>query len=61
MHQAIPLPNSSCCIVAVVVVVVELVSGIHVHAKDGWRPDERVNTVGNGWILLASAASGFCN
>ena len=27
--------------------------------KMGVRPDERVNIVGIGWVLLASAASGF--
>ena len=27
--------------------------------EDGERPDERVITVGIGWVLLASAASGL--
>ena len=30
-----------------------------VHSRGGERPNERVITVGIGWVLLASATSGF--
>ena len=30
-----------------------------VFRRRGERPSERVNTVGIGWVLLASATSGF--